>query len=427
MATRLGLRAVAVGACLAVIVPTYGLANMPEAETVYTVDGVSGTDARTEVVSSGADVLGVDHAEMTVSALPGEAKLLRDKGFKLTPVGDRARQLAERSGPDVVARDFPPADAGYHNYTELTEELRKTERDFPGLAKLSSVGKSHEGRDVWLMKLSTNVGTDENEPETIFTCNQHAREHLSAEMCLRRVVQRFTTGYATDPAVKKFMDSREIWVLPMVNPDGIEYDVSTGTYKSWRLNRQPNAGSSRIGTDLNRNWGHKWGCCGGSSSSPGSETYRGANPFSAPETKVVSDFVNSRVIGGKQQITTHIDFHTYGELVMWPYGYTKDDTTPDLNSENLRAFKELGTQMATSNRYKPQQASDLYITDGGVRDWMWGQHKIWSYTFEMFGGQHGFYPPDEVIDRETSRNDKAVDLMLTYADCVPRVVGGSCG
>jgi hypothetical protein len=213
-----------------------------------------------------------------------------------------------------------------------------------------------------------------------------------------------------------------------MNPDGSEYDIATGSYRSWRKNRQPNSGSANVGTDLNRNWGYQWGCCGGSSGSTGSETYRGPSAFSAPETQRVRDFVNSRVVGGKQQITSHIDWHTYSQLILWPYGYTTANTAPGLDVNQERAFRTLGQQMAQTNNYTPEQASDLYITDGSIGDWMWGTHKIWSYTFEMYpsSGGGGFYPPDEVIVRETSRNDSAVSLLLSYADCVPRVIGLTC-
>ena len=79
-------------------------------------------------------------------------------------------------------------------------------------------------------------------------------------------------GHARRPLV----NTREIWIVPNLNPDGSEYDIATGSYRSWRKNRQPNAGSTAVGTDLNRNWGFNWGCCGGSSGTFSSETYRGA-------------------------------------------------------------------------------------------------------------------------------------------------------
>jgi hypothetical protein len=131
-----------------------------------------------------------------------------------------------------------------------------------------------------------------------------------------------------------------------------------------------------------------------------------------------------------QQIKSHIDWHTYSELILWPYGYTYADTAPGLNADEANAFATLGRQMAASNGYTPQQASDLYITDGGVDDWMWATHKIWSYTFEMYpkngSGLNGFYPQDTQIAPQTTRNNGAVDLFLSYSDCVPRIIGRTC-
>ncbi|MGW4150945.1 M14 family zinc carboxypeptidase, partial [Streptomyces albogriseolus] len=181
-----------------------------------------------------------------------------------------------------------------------------------------------------------------------------------------------------------------------------------------------------VGTDLNRNWDYRWGCCGGSSGSTSSETYRGSAPESAPEVKVVADFVRSRVVGGVQQIKAGIDFHTYSELVLWPFGYTYSDTTTGMTADDHAAFKAVGQKMAASNGYTAQQSSDLYITDGSIDDYLWGAHKIFGYTFEMYprsasGG--GFYPPDEVIERETSRNRDAVLQLLENADCMYRVIG----
>jgi hypothetical protein len=218
--------------------------------------------------------------------------------------------------------------------------------------------------------------------------------------------------------------------MPDVNPDGGEYDIASGSYRSWRKNRQPNAGSTNVGTDLNRNWPYNWGCCGGSSGSTGSETYRGPSAGSSPEVTAIVNWVNGRVVGGAQQIRTNIDFHTYSELVLWPYGYTFNDTGPGLTSTDAAAFQTLGRAMAATNGYTPEQASDLYITDGTIDDWLWGVHKIFSFTFEMYptsSGGGGFYPPDEVITREVTRNRAAVMCLLNYSDNPYRIVpGGTC-
>ncbi len=211
-----------------------------------------------------------------------------------------------------------------------------------------------------------------------------------------------------------------------MNQDGGEYDIATGTYQSWRKNRQPNAGSSYVGTDLNRNWEYRWGCCGGSSAQTNSETYRGAAPFAAPETAVVRNFVNSRVFNGKQRITVAIDFHTYSELILWPYGYTLTDVPADMTQDDHNVLVAMGQTMAATNGYTPEQASDLYITDGTINDWLYGAHGIMTFTFEMYpktSAQGGFYPPDEVIPTETARNRSAILYLIQQADCPYRVIG----
>jgi hypothetical protein len=135
--------------------------------------------------------------------------------------------------------------------------------------------------------------------------------------------------------------------------------------------------------------------------------------------------VNSRVVGGVQQIKASIDFHTYSELVLWPYGYTINDTGNGITADDHSMLATLGQQMAATNGYTPEQSSDLYIADGTINDWEWGTHKIASYTFEMYPrtSNPGFYPPDEVIAREVSRNREAVLMLEEAADCLYRVIG----
>ena len=247
---------------------------------------------------------------------------------------------------------FPPADSNYHDYPELTTKVNQVVADHSSIARKLSVGTSYQGRDLMLIKISDNVATDEAEPEVLFTAQQHAREHLTPEMAIY-LMDLFTDNYGSDPQITNLVNSREIWIIPTLNPDGSEYDIATGSYRSWRKNRQPNSGSSFVGTDQNRNWNYHWGCCGGSSGSFSSETYRGAAPESAPEVARVADFVRSRVVGGVQQIKVGIDWHTYGEFVLWPYGYTFNDTAPGLTLDDRNTFATLGQQMAATNGYTP--------------------------------------------------------------------------
>ncbi|MGP4112441.1 M14 family metallopeptidase [Streptomyces sp. 4N509B] len=388
-----------------------------DAARQYEVSGVATRADRTALARDGAVIDEARADSVIVTADRAEATRLRALGYELAALPS-ARQAAA-------------APEDYHTYEEVLALVDDAVAQHPDLVSSQVIGQSYEGTDIVAVKISDNVATDEDEPEVLFTYGQHAREHLTVEMALYTLAE-LTSQHGADPQVTELVDSREIWLVPSVNPDGKTYDTASGSFRNWRKNRQPNPGSG-IGTDLNRNWAYEWGCCGGSSGNGSSDTYRGSGPESAPEVAVVADFVRGRVVGGEQQITAHIDWHTYSELVLWPYGYTYDDTAPGLTEDDQAAFEALGTAMAETNGYTPMQSSDLYITDGTIDDWLWAEHGIFSFAFEMYpsssaGG--GFYPPGEVIDRETSRNREAVLLLLDYADCPYRVIGAEeqyCG
>ncbi|MER6477478.1 M14 family metallopeptidase [Streptomyces filamentosus] len=390
----------------------------------YEVAGPATPAARTALAATGVSIDEVDARSVVVSADGRQLARLKDIGYEVTALPappDRGGTARSALGP----LDFPSADAKYHNHAEMTAEIDQRLAAYPSIMSKRVIGKTYQGRDIIAVKVSDNVGTDEDEPEVLFTHHQHAREHLTVEMALY-LLRELGAGYGSDPRITSAVNGREIWIVPDLNPDGGEYDIASGSYRSWRKNRQPNTGSSAVGTDLNRNWDYKWGCCGGSSGTKSSETYRGTAPESAPEVKVVADFVRSRVVGGKQQIKAGIDFHTYSELVLWPFGWTGADTAPGMTQDDRDAFATVGGKMAASNGYTPEQSSDLYITDGSIDDYLWGAHKIFGYTFEMYptsSWNGGFYPPDEVIERETSRNRDAVLQLLENADCMYRSIG----
>ena len=286
----------------------------------YRVEGVRTAKDRAAVARTGVAILGSDHGALVVSASRSDARRLGRLRFRVLR-GSQPRLPGRAKGLRAGAAAFPAADAGYHSYQEMVDETAAIAAAYPAIVRRTAIGTTYQGRAIYALKISDNVAADEPEPEVLFTANQHAREHLTVEMAMY-LLNELTGKYGTDARVTGVVNTREIWVVPSINPDGAEFDVASGSYAMWRKNRQPNAGSTAVGTDLNRNWAWQWGCCGGSSGTFSSETYRGPAPFSAPETAVVRDFVNSRVIDGVQQIKTGIDFHTYSELVLWPYGYT---------------------------------------------------------------------------------------------------------
>jgi hypothetical protein len=208
----------------------------------------------------------------------------------------------------------------------------------------------------------------------------------------------------------------------MVNPDGAEYDISGGKFRFWRKNRQPTPGTSAIGTDLNRNYGYKWGLGGRTSANPRAITYHGPRPFSAPETRAMRDFLASRVVDGRQQIRAAISFHELGRLVMWPYGYTLKNVPPDMTVQDQQALAKIGRRMAATNGYRPEQASDLYVTKGATKDYEYGLYRIFAYTFELSVRD---YPDDSRIAGETGRNKQAVLYLMERAGCPYSVLGAA--
>jgi carboxypeptidase T len=391
-----------------------GQSPTPEPESydvhTYIVSNVSTKEDRTAVARTGAAIEEIGANYVIVGATEQEAKQIAKLGYPIEEI--------------LQTEDFPAADEAYHNYAEMTAEIQQVTAAHPDLVSYFSIGQSYEGRELWAAKISDNVAVDEDEPEVLFLGLHHAREHLTVEMTLY-ILNLLTGQYGIDPQVTELVNTREVYILFNVNPDGGEYDIATGAYRSWRKNRQPNPGSSYVGTDLNRNYGYKWGCCGGSSGLPYSETYRGSAAFSTPEMARVRDFINSRVVDGKQQLKTSITFHTYAELILWPYGYTYTDVPADMTQDDYNVFVAMGQAMAATNGYTAQQGSDLYITDGTYEDWAYGVHKIFAYTFEMYPTttSPGFYPPGSVITRETSRNEQAVRYIMQQADCPYRTIG----
>jgi carboxypeptidase T len=323
--------------------------------------------------------------------------------------------------PGTALADFPRGFEGYHTYAEVGTLTKAVADAHPDIVRRFSIGKSYQGRELWAMKISDNVATDENEPEVLFDGGHHADEHMGVEMVLK-IMTWLVNGYGHDTRITNIVNGREIYLLFNVNPDGSEADIAGGHFHYWRKNRQPTPGTRYIGTDLNRNYGYRWGGGGRTSTNPAAITYRGPKAFSAPETRAVRDFLASRVVGGRQQIRTHITFHEAGRLVMWPYGYTYADLPGDMTSADRVALVHMGRQMAASNGYKPEQASDLYITSGTTRDYAYGVYRVFSYTFELSNGD---YLDDSRIASETNRNKAAVLYLAERAWCPYAVLGAA--
>ena len=322
--------------------------------------------------------------------------------------------------PAAAATDYPAGYKGFHTHAEMVAEVAAIAAAHPSIVRTFSIGDSAQGRDLIAAKVSDNVATDEAEPEAYIDGLTHGNEPMSLEMTIR-LLRWLAEGYGSDSRITGIVDRTEIWIVFAVNPDGQAYDYGSGTLRNWRKNRQPNTGSTAIGTDLNRNYGYRWGGSG-SSTSPGSTKYRGASAFSSPETRAVRDFVRSRVVGGRQQIRVAISFHEFGRYVMWPYAATTANLPSDMTSQDHAALVAIGKAMASRNGYKPMQASDLYVASGTTADWLYGTYRLAAFTVEMSAVD---YPKDTAIGSETGRNKDAVLYLLEQAWCPLAVVSAA--
>jgi carboxypeptidase T len=285
---------------------------------------------------------------------------------------------------------------GYMTLAEVNAELDTLKKLFPFLITTKqSLGNSIENRPVYMVKISDNPDIDEDEPEVLYTALHHAREPESM-MQMFYFMHYLLENYNSNPAVQYLVNNRTMYFIPVVNPDGYEYNRLTNPNGGgmWRKNRRNNGSS--YGIDLNRNYGPSiyWNAPnGGSSTTPSSETYRGSTPFSEPETQIIKNFLASR------KIKNALNYHTYGNLLVYPYGALSFETPDSLifreYASDMTKFNGYvcGTDMQTVG-YSTRGNSDDYFYDG---DTLANGGKIFAMTPEVGSSSDGFWPDQSRI------------------------------
>jgi hypothetical protein len=326
---------------------------------------------------------------------------------------------------DIIVEDFEKWKnlfrGQYHSYNEVVNILRNLANSNPGIAKLESIGPSYEGRWIYGLKISDNVGIDEDEPEQLFSGIHHSREWATVEVNLF-IADSLLSAYGIDPNITQIVNSREIWVFPIINPDGYVYDYPSGNM--WRKNRQPFHGY--IGTDINRNYngtcqesavgGWGWVPSGASVTHyPSSEVFCGFKGFSAPEINSYSDFIKLR------HFVSVIDFHSHGELVLGAWGHISDPAPHDNWYDAIGSAMASRIQRLGGGNYTYSSAYGLYPTSGGSLDWEYG----WSnysngFPCIAFVNEVGtnFYQPTQDLDHIVRENFDGVFYLLQKGDSI---------
>ncbi len=310
----------------------------------------------------------------------------------------------------------PPGapDAGlYHTYEEIEKELHDLQSDHPSIAKVFDLGKSVENRSIWAIKISDNVAVEEDEPEILFVGGHHAREWIAIDVPFL-LAKYLLENYDSDPKIKSYVDNGEIWIVPLLNPDGHQYSVTSN--RLWRKNRRNN-GDGTFGVDLNRNYGFQWGGPG-SSGDTFSEIYRGPAPFSEPETQVIRNFAQ------QHNFVAMLSYHNFSQLVLYPWGYTSSPA-PD-----KALLHELAQTMADSifnvhgKTYVAEQSSDLYLASGDATDWLYGETTAPSYTIELRPASTfpGFELPESEIIPTFEENLPAALFLIEWSQANARLI-----
>ncbi len=314
----------------------------------------------------------------TIITNPGQVDELRAMGFNvIVEVADL---------PSYYRSRMSRADFGdFHNFSETVAALDELHALYPGITTAkASIGTTYDGHEIWAMKISDNPGIDESEPEVFFDGMHHAREPMAMEVILH-YMEWLCENYGTDPEATYLVDNREIWFVPIVNPDGYVYNESIGWGTMWRKNRRVNAGSSCLGVDPNRNYDWAWGTSG-ISFDPCNDVYCGTDAFTELETQAYRDFATAH------DFVTNVSLHSVAGAVLVPWSNTST-SVPDDDA----LFREIANEMAQYNGYEVGTAYETinYTCSGTTCDWFYGALGCLSLCIEVGGSD--FWPDESEL------------------------------
>ncbi|KAM7247458.1 hypothetical protein CapIbe_001411 [Capra ibex] len=292
----------------------------------------------------------------------------------------------------------------YHPMGEIYQWMSEIREKYTEVVTQHFLGMTYESRPMYYLKISQ----PSNNPKKIIwmDCGIHAREWIAPAFC-QWFVKEILQNYKDNSRIRRLLKNLDFYVLPVLNIDGYIYTWTTD--RLWRKSRSSHNNGTCFGTDLNRNFDASW-CSIGASHNCESLTFCGTGPMSEPETKAVSGFIESK----KENIACFLTMHSYGQLILVPYGYTtnKSNNHEELIQVGQKAANALKAKHGTNYRVG-SSADILYATSGSSRDWARDIGIPFSYTFELRdNGTYGFVLPETQIQATCEETMEAVLSVL---------------
>uniref|UniRef100_A0A3B4F0A4 Carboxypeptidase A6 n=1 Tax=Pundamilia nyererei TaxID=303518 RepID=A0A3B4F0A4_9CICH len=291
----------------------------------------------------------------------------------------------------------------YHSLEEIQSWMFMMNTTHPNLVDVFSVGKSYEGRPLYVLQLGKKRRLQKK--AVWIDCGVHAREWIGPAFC-QWFVKEAINSYQYDSVMTRLLNQLNFYIMPVFNVDGYRFSWITLQDRFWRKTRSKNHKFHCRGVDANRNWKVKW--CEGASSHPCDDTYCGPFPESEPEVKAVAKFLRKH----KKRVEAYISIHAYAQMLLYPYSY-KYATIPNFNcveSAAHNAVTALYSAYGVKYRYGP--ASTTLVSSGSSIDWAYRNGIPYAFAFELRDtGYFGFLLPESLIRptcTETMRAVKAI-------------------
>ncbi|XP_034619822.1 carboxypeptidase A1-like [Trachemys scripta elegans] len=335
---------------------------------------------------------------------------LESNGIRYSILIDDLQALVDEEQTQMISHHFMPRSvetfnyASYHTLDEIYDFMDLLVIENPNLVSKIQIGNSYEGRPLNVLKFSTG-GT--KRPAIWIDTGIHSREWItqaSGVVFAKKIVD----NYGKDPSLTSILDNLDIFLEIVTNPDGFAFTHTKN--RMWRKTRSISSGSACIGVDPNRNWDAGFGGAG-ASSNPCSETYRGPYANSESEVKAIVDFVKSH-----GNIKAFISIHSYTQLLLYPYGYTRTraDDYQELDNIAKAAVAALSSLYGTQYRYG-SIITTIYQASGGTIDWTYNQGIKYSFTFELRDtGRYGFLLPANQIIPTAEETWLALMTIMEY-------------